>query len=79
MSITISTTYNLRYLQHHVSQLVNLHVGYLVNLHDLTISWCHLITKCQGLLYIGIINRIELSWYHHQPESRQQSFKKVSE
>ena len=46
---------------HHVSHLVNLHVGhligYLVNLDD---SWCHLITNCQGLLYIGIINRIEL-------------------
>ena len=42
--------------------LVNLHVchllGYLVNLHDL--SWCHLITNCQGLLYIGIINLIEM-------------------
>ena len=24
------------------------------------ISWCHLITNCQGLLYISIINRIEL-------------------
>ena len=35
------------------------------------------ITNCQGLLYIGIINRIELSWYHHQPESHQQSFKNM--
>ena len=27
---------------------------------SITISWCHLITNCQGLLYIGIINIIEL-------------------
>ena len=38
MSIT-RTTSNLKYLQHHVSHLVNLHVdrhliSYLVNLHD---------------------------------------------